>query len=142
MIAVNQSLLILHLLGMAMGLAVPLSNMVLQGLIAKAAPPEQAALARFPPLMSRIGEIGLALLWTTGLALVYTKWGGFGAFPWQFQVKLTAVVILTLLVGYIQILMRKARNGDRAAAARIPTVGRFALLASLTAVVFAVLTFD
>jgi hypothetical protein len=142
MIDWNQILLILHLLGMAMGLAVPFSNIVMQRLVAKAAPPEKAVLDRFPPLMSRIGEIGLALLWTTGPALVYTKWGGFGAFPWQFHVKLTAVVILTLLVGYIQTLMRKARNGDQAAAARIPTIGRLALLASLTAVVFAVLTFD
>jgi hypothetical protein len=142
MIDWNQILLILHLLGMAMGLAVPFSNIVMQGLVAKAAPPEKAVLGRFPPLMSRVGEIGLTLLWTTGLALVYTKWGGFGALPWQFHVKLTAVVILTLLVGYIQTLMRKARNGDQAAAGRIPTIGRLALLASLTAVVFAVLTFD
>jgi hypothetical protein len=74
--------------------------------------------------------------------MVFTRWDGFGSLPWQFHVKLTAVVILTLLVGYIHMLMPKARAGDMAAAARIPIVGRFAFLAALTAVVFAVLTFD
>jgi predicted ferric reductase len=138
----NQALLILHFIGLAMGLAVPFSNMALQGLVAKASPPERAVLARFSPAMSRVGDIGLVLLWVTGLLLVFTKWGGFGVLPWQFHVKITAVVILTGLVGYIHTLMRKARAGDTAAAARVPAIGRLAFLAGLTAVVFAVLTFD
>ena len=138
----NQVLLILHFLGLAMGLAVSFSGMVMQGLIDKAAPADKAVLARFPPAMSRVGDIGLVLLWATGLTLVFTKWGGFGVMPWTFHVKLTAVVILTALIGYIHSLMRKARNGDAAAAAQIKSVGRVAFLFALTAVVFAVLTFD
>jgi hypothetical protein len=141
-VELNQILLILHLLGMSMGLAVSFSSMVMQGLIAKASASEGSVLARFMPLMTRVGDVGLALLWTTGLAMVFTKWNGFAALPWQFHVKLTAVVILTLLVGYIHMLMPKARTGDTAAAARIPIVGRVAFLAALTAVIFAVLTFD
>jgi hypothetical protein len=139
---VNQVLLILHLLGLAMGLAVPFSNMVLTRLVAKASPPEREVLARVPPAMSRVGDVGLALLWVSGILLVFTKWGGFGVFPWQFHVKMTAVVILTGLVGYIHTLMRQARMGDMAAAARIPAIGRLAFIAGITAVVFAVLTFD
>jgi hypothetical protein len=138
----NQVLLILHLIGLAMGLAVPFTNMVLTGLVAKASPPEREVLARVPPAISRVGDLGLLLLWGTGILLVFTKWGGFGAFPWQFHVKMAAVVILTGLVGYIHTLMRKARRGDLAAAARVPAIGRLAFLAGLTAVVFAVLTFD
>jgi hypothetical protein len=79
MIELNQVLLILHLLGMSMGLAVSFSSIVVQGLAAKASAQEKPVLAR---------------------------------------------------------------AGDMAAAARIPIVGRFAFLAALTAVVFAVLTFD
>jgi hypothetical protein len=138
----NQILLILHFLGLAMGLAVSFSGMVMQGLIDRAAPAEKTVLARFPPAMSRVGDIGLVLLWVSGLTLVFTKWGGFGVMPWTFHVKLTAVVILTALVGFIHSLMRKARNGDAAAAARIKSVGRVAFLFALTAVIFAVLTFD
>ena len=142
MYELNQALLILHFFGLAMGLAVPLSNFVLQGLILKAPPQEKDILARVPPAMARTGDTGLVLLWATGLVLVFTKWGGFGSLPWQFEAKMVAVVILTGLVGYIHTLMRRARTGDTAAAARIPSVGRLASLAAVAAVVLAVLTFD
>lgn len=142
MYELNQALLILHFLGLAMGLAVPLSNFVLQGLILKAPPQEKEILARVSPAMTRIGDIGLVLLWATGLVLVFTKWGGFGALPWQFEAKMVAVVVLTGLVGYIHRLMRRARTGDTVAAARIPSVGRLASLAAVAAVILAVLTFD
>ncbi|HUL71686.1 MAG TPA: hypothetical protein VLT86_01210 [Vicinamibacterales bacterium] len=138
----NAILLILHFVGLAMGLAVPFSNMVLQGVAAKAAPPEQAVLARFPPAMSRVGDIGLSLLLVTGLTMVFTKYGGFAIMPWQFHVKMAAVVLLVALVGYIHVLMGKARKGDAAAAARIPVIGRLTFLLALAAVIFAVLAFD
>jgi uncharacterized membrane protein len=138
----NRLLLVLHFLGMAMGLAVPLSNLVLGPILARATPEERAVLARFPPRMVRVGDIGLVLLWASGVTLMFTKWGGFEFMPWQFHVKLTAVVLLTLTVGYLHSLMGKARRGNAAAAARMPVAGRIALLLALTAVVFAVLTFD
>ena len=140
--ALNEVLLILHFVGLAMGLAVPFSSIVMQGLVAKAAPPERPVLMRFPPAMSRVGDIGLTLLLVTGVAMVFTKYGGFAIMPWQFHVKLTAVALLIALVGYIHVLQGKARKGDAAAAARIPIVGRVTFLLALTAVVFAVLTFD
>ena len=54
MSAINQILLILHFLGLTMGFSVTFAGMVMSGLIAKAAPPEKAALGRFPPLMMRV----------------------------------------------------------------------------------------
>jgi len=138
----NQLLLVLHFFGLTMGFAVSISGMVMMSLINKAAPPEKAVLARFPPVMSRVGDVGLVLLWVTGITLVFTKWGGFGVLPWQFHVKLTAVALLTLVVGYIHMLQGRARRGNAGAAAQIPTVAKIALLLAVTAVVFAVLTFD
>jgi len=138
----NEVLLILHFVGLAMGLTVPFSSIVMQGLIEKAAPSDKTVLARFPPAVSRIGDIGLALLIVTGVTMVFTKYGGFAIMPWQFHVKLTAVAILVALVGYIHMLMPKAARGDAAAAARIQAVGRVTFLLGLTAVVFAVLTFS
>ncbi len=124
-----------------MGLSVPFSSIVLQGLAAKASPAERVVLDRFPPAMSRVGDIGLILLIVSGATLTFTKWGGPSVLPWQFDVKLAAVALLVTLVGYIHVLGRKARQGDTAAAARIPIVGRVTFLLGLTAVVFAVLTF-
>ncbi len=138
---INQFLLIVHFLGLAMGLAVPFANMTMMAVMAKAAPAERPVLARFPPAMTRIGDTGLALLWTSGPILLFHKWGGFGALPWTFHAKITAVVLLTLVIGYAHSLQRKARQGDASAAARLPTVGKIALALALTAIVFAVLTF-
>ena len=138
----NRPLLILHLLGLAMGLSVSFSNLVMGTLIAKAAPAERTILSRFMPAMSHVGNIGLVLIWVTGPILVFSKYGGFAGLPWQFHAKLTAVVILTLAVGVIHMNMRKAIAGDAAAVARIGLVGRITMLSALTALVFAVLAFE
>jgi len=139
---INQSLLILHFVGLAMGFAASFANMTMGALIARAAPAERPVLGRFPPLMSAIGRIGLALLWVTGLVLTYSKYGGLGSLPWPIYLKLAAVVLLTVVVGYIWSLERRIHRGDMAAAARLPVAGMFAMWFALLSLIFAVLTFD
>lgn len=136
-----EVLLVLHFLGLAMGLSVSFANMVMAMIIGRATLPDRAVLLRFPPAMSRVGKIGLTLLWGTGLLMFVQRGTSFGAMPWQFHAKLTAVVLLTLLVGYITVLEGQVRRGDARAAARIATVGKGTLLMAVTAVIFAVLTF-
>lgn len=138
----QKALLALHLLGLAMGLSVPFSNIIMGMLIDKAAPNEKPILSRFPQAMVRVGDIGLILLWVTGPTMLFTKYNGFAGMSWTFHVKLTAVIVLTLCVGYIHSQMKKAFSGDMAALGRIKNVGKIALLAALTALVFAVLTFE
>ena len=138
----NQLLLILHFLGLGLGLSASVVHMALSGLMAGADPAEARGLARLRPAMAQVGGGGLVLLWATGLMLVFLKWGGFGSLPWQFHAKLTAVVLLTGAVGASHALQAKARRGDAAAAARLPIVGHATLTFSVLAVVFAVLTFD
>ncbi|MGE0363379.1 MAG: hypothetical protein AB7H93_23765 [Vicinamibacterales bacterium] len=139
---VTQLLLILHFIGLALGFSATVVNMAVRGLMAGADPAEARGLARLPPLMANVGGGGLLLLWATGLILTFTKWGGFGSLPWQFHVKLTAVVLLTGAVGLSHALLARVRRGDAAAAGRLPIVGHAILVCSLTAVVFAVLAFD
>lgn len=137
----HETLLILHFLGLAMGLTVPFSNIVMAGLIAQAQPNERPILGRFPFAVAKVGNIGLALLWITGPTLLFTKYGGFAGVPWQFHAKLAAVVVLTLGVGFIHMNKRKALAGDAAAMARIQNTAKLTMLSALTAMVFAVLTF-
>lgn len=137
----QETLLILHFLGFAMGLTVPFANIIMAGLIAKAQPNERPILGRFPFAVALIGNIGLVLLWTTGPALLFTKYDGFAGLPWQFHAKLTAVLVLTLGVGFIHMNKRKALAGDTAAMARIQATAKLTMLSALTALVFAVLTF-
>lgn len=133
--------MVLHFLGLAMGLSSGFANMVMAGLIRKAAPAEQAVLARFPPAMSRVGVTGLALLWISGLLIVWTRYGSFAILPRPFIVKIAAVVLLTLAVIYIQILLPRAQRGDQAAMARIQLLGRMTAPLAIIAIIFAVITF-
>lgn len=138
----NQVLLVLHFIGLGLGLSVSFSNIVMQRVMLAGAPADRPILARFPPAMSVLGRIGLTLLWVTGGMLLYTKWGGFGVLPWQFHAKLTAVVMLTVTVTYIHSLERQIQRGNTAAAAKIATFGKIAFAFAMLAVIFAVLTFD
>jgi len=138
----DNTLVILHFLGLTMGVSTGFANMAMAGVMAKAAPNEKPILARFAPAMSRIGAVGLALLWVTGIAIVQTRYGSFAVLPRPFLVKLAAVVVLTLLVGYIHVLMPRAQRGDMAAAARIQTVGKLTGPFALIAIIFAVIAFN
>ncbi len=137
----DQTLMVVHFLGLAMGLSTGFANMVMAGLIAKAAPNDKAVLSRFAPAMSRVGVIGLAMLWASGVAIVLTRYGTFSILPRPFIAKLTAVVLLTIAVAYINLLMPKAQRGDAAAQARIQTLGKLTAPLAVIAIIFAVISF-
>jgi hypothetical protein len=137
----DQTLMVVHFLGLAMGLSTGFANMVMAGLIREAPPAEQAVLSRFPPAMSRIGTIGLALLWISGLLIVWTRYGSFAIIPRTFIVKIAAVVLLTIAVACIHVLMPRAQRGDQAAMARIQLLGRLTAPLAIIAIIFAVITF-
>jgi uncharacterized membrane protein len=138
----NKILLMLHFVGLAMGLAVPFANIAMAAVMSKAAPPEKAILGRFPLVMSKVGKIGLALLLVTGVTMVYTRWAGFSSMLWTFHVKITAVILLTIVIGYISMLERRIKKGDQSVLPRIQKAGKLAFALALVAIVFAVLTFN
>jgi hypothetical protein len=141
-VSFDQFLVTAHFLGLTLGFASGFGNMVMAGLIAKAASHEKPVLERFPPAIGRLGVTGLVLLWGSGLAIVYTRYGTFSILPRTFVIKLAAVVLLTLTVAYINLLQPRAQAGDAAANARIQLLGRISGPLSLVALIFAVLTFD
>jgi len=81
------------------------------------------------------------ILWITGLALVWGKWGGFGSLPGMFWVKLAFVITLTVVIGLIHQAYAALRRGDASAAARLPKLGPAAGVSSVLAVLFGVLAF-
>jgi len=141
MLSLNDVLLILHLIGLALGFSASFANIVVASLMASAAPAEQPVLARVPPKMARVADVGLVLLWITGLAMLLTKWDGGAGLPWPFHAKLTAVVLMTLVVGYAHALQAKVKRGNTAAAANLPAAGKVILGLAILSVVFAVMTF-
>ncbi len=135
-------LLALHFLGLAMGFSAGFGNLVMAGLIAKAPASDRRALATFPPAIARIGDLGLVLLWLSGLTLVFVKWQGFGNIPPLFHAKLTAVVLMTLVIGYGHSLRRKVAAGDAAATARMQMLGKVIFTLAILIVLLAVWTFN
>jgi hypothetical protein len=74
--------------------------------------------------------------------MVFTRWNGFGSLPWTFHAKLTFVVLLTIVIGYISWLELKAKMGDTTAMDKMKKAGGVAFLFGLVVIVFAVLTFN
>ena len=136
--------LILHFLGIALGVGTGFAMMTL-GISTKDMPPaDRGAFMRRASVIGLNGSIGLALLLGSGIGLLLTRgvdvvmaWGGM----W-FHIKLTLVVILIGVFGYMQVLVRQSRSADgAAAAARIPLISRIMLLVSVSIVISAVMAF-
>lgn len=137
----NQILLILHLLGFGAGTASAVSNGVAAALAARS--PENApAYARVGDVVSRFGDVGLVLLWLTGLIMIWSVYGGPGVLPTLFWLKIAGVVALTLALGMVHMRKAQARRGDASAARQIPVFGQITAALLVVVVVLAVLAFS
>ncbi len=101
----NAILIMLHFFGLAAGFASSIGNIVIMRLVA-ASPADGPVLRRVPPMLARVGQIGLGLLWLTGLIMVWTIHGGPSKLPWQFWVKLLLVIGVTVGVAvYVGVML-------------------------------------
>jgi len=136
--------LILHFLGVALAVGTGFAMFTL-GLSTKDLPPaERVAFMQRASVLSRNGSIGLLFLIVSGVGLLMTRgvdvvmaWGG-----GMFHVKLTLVAILIGVFGYMQVLLKKFKSGDAAAAARLPMVSKIMLLLGVAIIISAVLAFQ
>lgn len=134
-------LLALHFIGLMMGAGGGFGSMISQGEAAKRPPEEMSVLRSLGPAMANFSAIGLVLMLITGVALVFASYGGFGALPVLFWVKLVFVTTLTVASLAVHFTYRQVKNGNAEAAKRLPVLGPIAGLSSILAVVFAVLAF-
>jgi len=137
-------LLILHFIGLALGVGTGFAMLTLGLATADMAPADRGAFMRRASVLTRNGAMGLTLLIVSGVGLVLTRgvsvvmaWGG----P-MFHIKLTLVAIMIGVFGYMQVLLRQSRAADgAAAAARLPILSRVMLVLGVSVVIFAVLAF-
>ena len=94
------------------------------------------------PLLSNVAHIGVALLWVTGLILVWSKWDGFASLPQLFWVKAIFILSLTAVAIFVHLTYAEIRKGNVAAASRLPKLGPIGGVSAILAVLFAVLTFN
>ena len=138
----NDFILFLHFIGLALAGAGGVATGTLMRRAAKL-PPEQAAPFRgVAPTFTNMTATGVAILWITGMIMVWSKWNGFENLPPLFWVKFVFVVIVTLLTAAILFTYaRIRRTGDSSLARRLPVIGPLNGLAALLAVLFAAYAF-
>jgi hypothetical protein len=137
----NETLLFLHFFGLMLGAAGGFASAVIMRRALTLPADEAKVLRGAGPILAKVSAAGVALLWVTGLILVWSKWDGFANLPQLFWVKAIFIVSLTLVTILINMTYAQIRNGNVAVAARLPKLGPMAGLSALLAVLFAVLAF-
>lgn len=138
----NDFILFLHFFGLMLGAAGGLGGSIVARR-ALALPPEQALTLRgMGPIMANVAHAGVALLWITGLILVWTKWDGFGNLPQLFWVKFIFVLTLTAASIAVHFTYAEIKKGNEAVASRLPMLGPAAGISALLAVLFAAYAFS
>jgi hypothetical protein len=135
--------LFLHFVGLMMGSAGGLGSAIVMRR-AQALPADQAPTLRaLGPIFANVTAIGLALLWITGLSLVFGEWGGFenlpGLFWWKFALVLV-VTALTIVAHLIYAQIKRTRNP--ALGARLAVIGPASGISVLLIVLIAAYAFQ
>ena len=142
MAIVNSLLLAAHLTGLAMIVGATLVLWRAGGVLARGE--ASPGMTRLGKRVIALGDIGLALNWISGPVMIFTKYGGFGAFvalgPW-FWLKLAFVVALSGMLGVAGGNFRRASAGPAEAGNRVERTGAIAALCALGVIVAAVFTF-
>jgi uncharacterized membrane protein len=139
---VKAVLLIVHLIAIAMGTGMSISNYVNLRIAAAVSGEGRAGLALLRRELARIADILIAVIWITGLGL----WGllnSFGAPSQWFAAKLGFVVLLTFSHGMVRMTAgRITRTGDQSLLPRLQLFVSGVWLSALAAIALAVLAFE
>jgi len=141
-ITMRDFLLILHFIGLAMGLGTSFGYMFLGMAGAKLEKTEALKFRVNTLALSRMGQIGLALLVVSGLFLMGPFWGMLSEM-YLLIAKLVLVLVLTGLIGVSSSLSRKITSAADAEPIlnRMAPLGKMSLLTALAIVILAVLVF-
>lgn len=139
----NNILLFLHFVGLAMGFAGGIGSAVTMRFAGGASAEGAAALKRLPPVFANISAYGLLILWVTGLILIWSVYGGPQNLPDLFWLKIVFVLLLTVLAGLQHATYAKIRRtGNAALGTRLKVLGPASGLSALLAMAVAVFTFN
>ena len=137
----REVMLILHFIGLAMGLGTSFAHAFL-GIIISKMPDDEATKFRLHSLvLSRMGNIGIVILVFSGLYLITPYWKILPSSP-LLILKLALVSILVLLIILINLLSGKAKKGNAEVQLRkMEQLGKMTLIIGLTIVILAVYIF-
>jgi uncharacterized membrane protein len=139
----RESLLILHFLGLVMGLGTSFGFMFL-GIISSKLPEDEAKKFSFNTLgLSRMGHIGLGLLLISGFGLMTPHWVNLSN-SYYLIVKLVLVAILLILITIITQTSGKIKRGTATESdfKKMKPLGQLSIITGILVIVFAVLNFQ
>lgn len=135
-------MLILHFIGLAMGLGTAFAHAFLGFASSKLSKDEAVKLKTNTQILGRMGTIGLVLLLISGVYLILPYWNALLLLP-LLLTKLILFVVLIVLLTMINLLERKAVKMERPEVhyRKMEIIGKFALTTTLAIVVLAVMVF-
>jgi hypothetical protein len=136
----REFMLILHFLGLAMGIGTSFAFMFLGIAGSKLGKEERLKFALNTFSLARMGHIGLTLLILSGGYLMTPYWRVLMSKP-LLMAKLILVLTLVLCIILLNMATGRAKKGDLSGMKKIAGLGRLALLTGLSIVVLAVLVF-
>ena len=104
-------MLILHFIGLTMGLGTGFAHAFLGSVTAKMPTAEATKFRLHSLVLGNMGHIGIALLIISGLYLVTPFWKVLPSYP-LLIVKLSLVLVLIVLITLINLAGKKAKKGD------------------------------
>lgn len=132
--------LFLHFIGLAMGLGTSFAFLFLGRAASKLEQDDRLKFMKQIMALSKMGHIGLGLLFLSGLGLLFGRWELLST-NYFFMAKMVLFLILSALIGITSSAGRKFAAGDISQAYRIQRVGKFTLPIALLIVILAVYIF-
>ncbi|ULQ51334.1 hypothetical protein [Flavihumibacter fluvii] len=130
-------MLILHFIGLTMGLGTGFANAFLGKVASKMSAAEATKFRLHSLVLSKMGYIGITLLVISGLYMITPYWKVLSTMP-LLIVKLILAAVLILLISLIGIAGKKANNGDaEVQLKKMETLGKLALLTGIAIIVLA-----
>lgn len=136
--------LVLHFLGLALGVGASFAFFTLGISTQSMNAEERTKFMLRASVLSKNGSIGLVLLILSGIGFLVAR--GVGPVMQMgggaFHTKLLLVVVLAGLIGYSQVLLKKAKQANGGPAmAKLPAISRLVLATGVTIVILAVVAF-
>lgn len=135
-------MLILHFVGLTMGLGTSFAHAFLGSVTGKMSADEATKFRVHSLVLGKMGLIGIGLLVISGLYLVTPYWKLLSSMP-LLILKLSLVVVLISLIAVINILSARAKKGNETEVQfkKIAPLGKMTMLIALIIVIVAVYVF-
>jgi uncharacterized membrane protein len=134
-------LLILHFIGLAMGVGTGFAMLRIGFSTRNLPPAERGALFQKVSVLRLNGYTGIALLILSGLGMLASRPGLFAAAGGYFHAKLTLVAAMVVLIGIMHVAMGRAKRAGGPPPAILMKLGNLNFTLGLLVIVLAVLAF-